>query len=153
MTPDADEFLAHIAFTCAYANLSRTARTVTQTFDSALRQSGLSAGQFTILIAIALMKQPTVKPLAQQLQMDRTTLARNLRPLERDGLIEIVSGVDQRQRVIRLTARGEAALEKAIPFWRRAQETILTQIGASEWTSLMLSLQGLAQALSKDAAN
>lgn len=150
MRGDHSAELLHIASACAYANISRVARAVTQTFDAALFQSGLSAGQFTILVAISLAGKTTIKPLAKQLQMDRTTLARNLRPLERKRLIEIMPGEDQRQRVIQLTSEGQEILLRAIPLWQQAQETVLRQIEPSEWAGMVMSLRGLAQSLSRE---
>lgn len=71
--------------------------------------------------------------------MDRTTLTRNLKPLERQGLIEIKPGQDQRTRVVALTAEGCEALAKAIPLWEQAQARIVEGLG-HRWSTLLSDL-------------
>ena len=64
--------------------------------------------------------------------LDRSTMGRNLDPLERRGLVRIeVGNVDQRERVAYLTAAGEAAIEAALPYWRKAQERIAALVQPS----------------------
>ncbi|HEY9847811.1 MAG TPA: MarR family transcriptional regulator, partial [Candidatus Caenarcaniphilales bacterium] len=94
---------AQISQVCACFNLRKASRAVTQLYDKVLQPSGLLATQFTLLSAIALTGSVTITRLAQELVMDRTTLARNLKPLERQGLIQIKPGQDQRTRIVTLT--------------------------------------------------
>lgn len=77
--------------------------------------------------------------------MDRTTLTRNLKPLEKQGFIEIEPGQDQRMRVVTLTAKGHAALAKALPLWEQAQEFVVEGLGQKRWSSL---LEGLSDTVS-----
>ena len=71
---------------------------VTQLFDAALAPSGLKATQFTLLVTSRLSGEATINGLAQRMAMDRTTLSRNLKPLVRDGLLEVCRGGDGRTR-------------------------------------------------------
>jgi DNA-binding MarR family transcriptional regulator len=132
--------LNEIAISCSFAQISRAARTMTQIFDDALKPVGLSAGQFTLLVTLAVAPETTMTPLARRMKMDRTTLARNLQPLERDGLVKISAGRDQRQRVIQLTGAGRQTLEFAVPLWKTAQHTVVELLGFADWQTLMEQL-------------
>lgn len=132
---------AEVAGICACLHFRRASRAVTQLFDHVLEPSGLRATQFTVLVAIARSGSATVARLAETLVMDRTTMTRNLRPLERDGLIERVAGEeDRRTRTVRLTGRGEAALARALPLWERAQSRVIDGLGEERWRGLLADL-------------
>ncbi len=132
--------LGIVANTCTCFNLRKTSRAVTQLFDEKLKPSGLLATQFTILVAILNAGSGTMNDLAKGLVMDRTTLTRNLKPLERQGLIKIQPGEDQRVRVVSLTDEGRAALAKALPFWEQAQACVVEGLGQQQWSALLKDL-------------
>lgn len=132
--------LGIVANTCACFNLRKASRTVTQLYDEILQPSGLLATQFTLLVAIALAGSVTITRLAEELVMDRTTLTRNLKPLERQGLLEIAPGQDQRTRVVTLTASGHEALALAIPLWEQAQASVVEGLGQKRWSTLLSNL-------------
>ena len=135
--PKFDQRLARVAGTCTCAKLRMAARAVTQAYDAALAPSGLRATQFTVLVALGHIGRAPLSRLAGALVMDRTTLSRNLRPLERDGLI--ATGLvddDRRVREIRLTAKGRKALEKALPLWEKAQKRMRDGLGDKRWQGL-----------------
>jgi DNA-binding MarR family transcriptional regulator len=98
--------LAEVAAGCACKNLRRTARAVTQLYDETLRPSGLRVTQFTLLVAVAVSQPVPITRLADALALDRTTLARDLKPLTERGLVEVAAGEDRRVRVVRLTRQG-----------------------------------------------
>ena len=122
---------------CTCFNLRKAARAVTQYYDGALKPSGLRATQFTLLAAIYNAGPITIKRLAERLIMDRTTLTRNLRPLEKQGLIESASGEDRRTRAVTLTDRGREVLAQALPLWERAQEEVVGKLGHERWRDLL----------------
>jgi DNA-binding MarR family transcriptional regulator len=126
--------------TCTANNLRKATRAVTSLFDDALRPAGLRISQLSILIALALAEEATVSKLAGLLALERTTMTRNLAPLERRGLVETVAGADARHRVLRLTAKGKAALARALPVWKRVQDRVVAGLGDTRWKAL---LQGL----------
>lgn len=132
--------LGVVANTCACFNLRKASRTVTQLYDEILQPSGLLATQFTLLVAIAIAGSATITRLATELVMDRTTLTRNLKPLERQGLIEISPGQDLRTRVVKLTASGSEALFKALPLWEQAQTRVVEGLGQKRWNTLLSDL-------------
>lgn len=144
-----DEAILHkVGANCTCFSLRKAARVVTQLFDKMMIPSGLLVTQFTILGVVAGMKESTMNQLAQYLVMDRTTLTRNLKPLEREGLIQINPGLDKRTRLISLTQKGARALENALPFWEQAQASIMLQLGQERWETLMLQLSDTTAVLS-----
>ena len=100
---------------CACFNVRKSARVLTQHYDTAMQSVDLRATQFTILGVLTANSGSTVTDLADFLMMDRTTLTRNLRPLENKGLVKTRAGDDRRTRLIELSKKGKNKLEKAIP--------------------------------------
>src|SRR5438067_11804734 len=95
--------------TCLCLHLQRAARAVARRFDELLRPSGLTSGQFSLLMSLNRAEPPTIRSVAELLAMDRTTLTANLKPLERRGLVRVkVDRADRRNRRLVLTARGLA---------------------------------------------
>jgi DNA-binding MarR family transcriptional regulator len=133
-----------VAASCASFAVRRTSRAVTQMYDEVLQPSGLRVTQFTLLVAIATSGARSMTSLGRALIMDRTTLARNLRPLQKAGLVTIGVGEDRRERVVRLTERGDQALATALPLWRQAQARILQDLGPDRWRDLSAALATLA---------
>jgi len=133
--------LAEIEATCACSNVRKAARAVTQLFDELLQPTGLRSTQFTLLVAVALLGEAPVTQLSRALLMDRTTLARNLKPLESLGLLTIEAGTDRRRHQVQLTERGCQALASALPYWEQAQHQVVTRLGQEQWHALRASLQ------------
>lgn len=127
---------------CICFNLRKAARAITQVYDEALRPTSLRATQFTILVAIRLKGAMTVSRLAEALVMDRTTLTRNLRPLEKARLVQVLRGEDRREREITLTKGGQAALSKAFPLWRQVQAQVHRRLGSDRVNRLVKDLAG-----------
>ena len=143
---------AEAARGCVCFNLRRAARAVTQLYDAALEPSGLRATQFSLLVALHLAGPATISRLARALVTDRTTLTRNLKPLGKRGLVEIVAGADRRTRTVRLTGRGREALATALPRWRRVQAGLVGGLGAERWRRLMPDLAAAVEAVEAVAA-
>jgi DNA-binding MarR family transcriptional regulator len=134
-------------------------RVLTRLYDDALRPSGLRASQFTVLIAIAMFGEPGAKigKLADVLAMERTTLTRNIGPLETAGLMRVARDPDDsRARILLLTRAGERAIEAAFPLWQAAQRQVRDAIGGgrldeyneqiTELVSAVSARRGLAKA-------
>jgi DNA-binding MarR family transcriptional regulator len=109
---------------CVCVTLRRAARAFSQIYDDALAPSGLRITQFSLLRAVARLEPASIGNLAAAQALDRTTLSRNLAPLERDGLINQGPGADRRVSEISLTAAGRAAIARALPLWRQTQRKI-----------------------------
>ena len=134
------EDLMAAATSCACGNLRKAARAVSRRYDDALKPAGIGIGQYSMLVAIALYGSATISQLAQELVMDRTTLTRDLKLLQRDGLAQIVVGTDQRTRVVSLTAAGSAVLLRALPLWQEVQQQVMAQLGVVRWQTLHSNL-------------
>jgi len=132
--------LAHISESCVCFHLRRTARTITQYYDRVLAPTGLKPTQFTLLTVIGRTGGLPFTSLAEVLGMDRTTLTRNVGPLERDGLVKVESGSDRRVRMVRLTRAGERKQEQAEPLWAKAHGRIVEGLGEKVWKSLRQDL-------------
>ena len=115
---------------CVCINLRRLARLTTQLYDEAMADSGLKITQYSLLCAIERTQPAALSALAEEVDLDRTTLARNLAPLEREGLVILSAGTDRRVTQIALTPRGRAAIRRARPQWERAQRRVLERLGA-----------------------
>jgi DNA-binding MarR family transcriptional regulator len=139
-----DTLYAEVAANCACLQLRRAARLVTQWYDEALRPSGVRATQFTLLVAIRLMSPAPITELAKVMGMDRTTLTRNLKPLETNGWIQVQTGQDRRVRAVTLTEPGQEALDRALPLWKSVQARVVEGLGAEKWCQLAALLQETA---------
>lgn len=116
------EELRALATGCVGLNLRQAARRATLLYDEALRESGLSLAQIGLMALVATSTDDRMAALAARAGLDPSTLSRNLRALERDGLIEIASvEKDLRRRAVWLTEEGLRRLQSALPAWRGAQ--------------------------------
>ncbi len=125
---------------CACFNLRKTARAVSQLYDKVLKPVGLRGTQFSLLAAIARSESITISHLAERLVMERTTLTRNLRPLEKQGLIKVIPGMDLRTRVVTLTTKGYQTLDNALPLWERAQARFVEGFGQQHFQHFLTEL-------------
>lgn len=114
-----DDILA-IRDTCECLRARSRARLLTQAYDEIMAPSGLRITQFSV-VSVLMAGEMTMKELSAAVDIDRTTLTRNLLPLEREGLIEITDGKDARQRIVSLTQVGRRATKMAYRLWRQAQ--------------------------------
>ena len=97
---------------------------MTQHYEACFRGTGLRATQFTLLASLAQTGPLPISLLASRLGLERTSLTRNLRPLERKGFVETLADDDRRIRRIKITKRGEAAALDALRAWKRAQSSV-----------------------------
>jgi DNA-binding MarR family transcriptional regulator len=129
---------------CNCLAVRQAARYVTQFYDRHMAQAGLRAGQYGILVRLRRLGPMTINELAGELVMDRTTLGRNIRPLERDGLITITSvRADRRIKQLQLTAAGEERFRTARATWVEAQRSFETGFGPER----SAQLRGLLRAV------
>jgi DNA-binding MarR family transcriptional regulator len=107
---------------CNCLAIRQAARHVTQFYDQLFAPTGLRATQFAILSRLRQHGAMPINALAAMLVMDRTTLGRNVLPLQRDGLIEVApSPTDRRRHELRLTAAGRERHRAAFRYWQEAQ--------------------------------
>jgi DNA-binding MarR family transcriptional regulator len=135
-----------IARECPTVRVRQASRALTRVYDDALRPVGLQMSQFSVLVAIASASSVggTISALAGALLMDRTTLTRNLRPLERSGLLRVTRAAgDARARHVVLTHRGEKIIELAYPLWETALARVRRVLGARKLRTLNAQLSGV----------
>ena len=126
---------------CVCFNIRKSARAITQLYEDALRPTGLRATQFTLLVATRVMGTATISGLAKHLVMDRTTLTRNMKPLEKQGFIRIVLGKeDRREREVTLTLAGQKILAESLPLWKTVQQSVLEALGQNRVSRLLKDL-------------
>jgi len=114
---------------CAGCNSRLAARRITQFLDREIADLGLSVAQLGLMAQIAVIADDTLGALAQRTGLEQSTLSRNLRTLEKDGLIEIAMvETDLRRRVVWLTETGARRLEAAIPRWRNANARLAATV-------------------------
>jgi DNA-binding MarR family transcriptional regulator len=130
---------------CTASNLRRATRAIGRLYDRAIAAAGLKETQFNLLIGLSLTGEVPLLRLAEVLGLDRTTLTRNLGPLERDGLVSSTPGEDQRVRLLRLTDKGRRAVERAYPLWEEAQRRVVAALGEEAWRELLRGLQATAR--------
>lgn len=120
---------------CLCFRARRVSRVLTRLYDEALRPLGIQATQLTLLNAIAMCGErgAPMRKLAEILAMDGTTLTRNVRPLEKTGLLRIARlPSDRRVRVVHLTGAGERLIEAALPLWTQAHERVVATLGPED---------------------
>ena len=125
---------------CACFNTLKTARVLGQVYDRALEPSGLKNTHFTALSVADAYDGISITELSKAMEIERTTLTRNLKVLERDGLVKGGPGADGRSKMVVLTAKGKRRLDAALPVWKQAHERMLREFGANRWKSLQKEL-------------
>ncbi len=132
---------------CNCTALRKASRRVSQLYDSALEPCGLRTTQRAILNHIARSGTPPLGELAEALVMDRGALTHNLKPLERDRLVEIrVDPQDRRNRLVALTSAGRKKLEESTLLWQRAQEGFEAAFGVAKSAALRQALESVVSA-------
>jgi DNA-binding MarR family transcriptional regulator len=125
---------------CICMRVRRTSRALSRLYDENLRPTGLQASQLTLLGAAAALGDAggaNMGKMADVLGMDRTTLTRNVRPLEKAGLLRVARDpADARARIVLLTRAGEQAIEEAFPLWEKSQKRVRSLLGASQVENL-----------------
>lgn len=129
-----------VAGTCACHKMRAAARRITRRYNDALKPAGIKVTQFTILATIGLNEGFSLTELANEMGMDRTTLSRNLGPLERQALIETYDDGHGRARSARLTAKGVSVMEEALPLWRKVQDSLRKRLGDDNWQQVQTEL-------------
>ena len=152
-TPDDTPYATTIPFattlrvrdTCLCLHAQRAARALARRFDTALRPLGLTNGQFSLLMALNRPEAAEMSGVATLLAMDRTTLTAALKPLQRQGLVDIrTAATDKRVRALALTAAGTMQLAKALPIWEATHAMAEARLGPVEAQLLRRGLATLS---------
>ncbi|WP_326624881.1 MULTISPECIES: MarR family winged helix-turn-helix transcriptional regulator [unclassified Streptomyces] len=129
---------------CNNLALRKAARYLGATYDKALAPVGLRATQLSILQKLSVHGEMTITGLADVIAMDRTTMASNLKPLAREGLVTVEpSAADRRARIAAITPDGLTRLKAALPLWNAVQAQFEESFGADEAAHLRVYLEAV----------
>jgi len=117
---------------CICIELRNAAQQVTRLYDEQLTDTGISITQLSQLNHIRELGKPSLKALAANTGLDRSTLGRNMRLLEKQGLVTLSAGDDARTKIVRLTRKGSNALRQAAPLWLDMQARLNTRLGPAK---------------------
>jgi DNA-binding MarR family transcriptional regulator len=117
---------------CLCTGLRQTAHAMTEIYDKALSPSGLKITMFRVVRRLSEAGEPTISELAKIVGLDRSSLGRNLKVLEREELVTFVGSTDERSKIVQLTSKGIKALETALPLWRGVQKRMKSSLGAEK---------------------
>lgn len=134
---------------CICFNLRMVTRIVTKFFDAEMRRHGVRPTQGTILLALSGKPTWAMAELSDWLGMDRTTLVRNLRPLQRDELVVAVGGGRGGRVEVSITDKGRKKIAGCLPAWRSAQSAAVNALGDERWSDMLTDLRTAAVALNK----
>jgi DNA-binding MarR family transcriptional regulator len=143
--PNAARMAQTLLDTCMCHKARMAARSITRAYDDALRSTGLRATQVSVLAAVGARGALSIQSLADSLAMDRTTLTRNLRPLEEQGYVALAPEGRHRSRMLSLTTAGQAVLLAAVPLWEEAQRSIKRRLGGGRWPAVQEALSELTR--------
>jgi DNA-binding MarR family transcriptional regulator len=132
---------------CTCFNIRRISRVITQFFDAEVRRHGIRPTQTPILRALQARNGWSMAELSEWLGMERTTLLRNLRPLQRGGLVRAKGGGRGGHVELEITAKGRMAVAKTLPAWRSAQDKVVATLGAERWSTIISDLGEVATKL------
>ena len=121
---------------CICIDLRSAAQRLTQIYDEAMAESGISVTQFSQMYMIQNLNGPTLTELAEASQLERSTLGRNVKVLEKQGLVELKPGEDARSKSIHLSRKGKHTFKRAVPLWYKAQSELVSRLGLEGRTQL-----------------
>ncbi|SEG11281.1 MarR family winged helix-turn-helix transcriptional regulator [Bosea lathyri] len=132
-----------MAIVCFCTTLRRAARRVAESFDAALAPIGINTAQFSLLRSISRAAPVKLTELSRVTELDRSTIGRNVRVLERMNLVALGRGKDQREAMVTLTEAGRAAITEGIPLWEAAQAAFEARLGTERAQKLRAELDAL----------
>lgn len=139
---------SYIPKECVAYNFSKTARHLAGFYRKIISRSGLQGVQFQLLLAIKLYEPTPISVLAKKLEIDRTTLSRNLKRLEKNNLVHFEQGDDQRVYNVQISERGDQILTNALPLWEEAQNKIVREFGIDNWQQMLAAMNKLEKIIS-----
>jgi len=129
---------------CVAGGVRKLNRMVSAIYDGALASSGVKTSQFSVLVAVANRKKARPAELTKLLQMDESTLSRNVERMRARGWLRLERRGDRRSHLIEVTDKGQALIRKSLPAWQRAQENVSQRLGADTVATLRAALNKLS---------
>lgn len=132
---------------CACLHVRRADRQLSQMYDGYLRPLGIRSTQYGMLRCVEELPDPFISDIGRFLNMDQTTVTRNIEKLEKAGLVVTRPHPDDpRKKLVGLSTTGKDKLAQAHPLWEEAQRHIMAKMGADDFKELLRLLNKLAQA-------
>ncbi len=128
---------------CYCAAVRTAARKTTALYNSILEPAGVTLAQFSLLRKIERAGTVSLTKLGRLAELDRSTIGRNVKALEKLRLVRVGPGEDQREAAVRLTPAGERALRIGAPLWEEAQRRVEATLGAAGAEQLQTLALGL----------
>ncbi len=138
-----DAATRRIAEQCLAVRLRMLNRVITGVYDDAIRPLGVTAGQLNILVTVETLGKPRQAEVGRGLYMEKSTLSRNVERLRRKGWLEVTERGEDRARHLAVTARGRTLIDRAMPFWEKAQTQARRIIGSDGEHALRDAADGL----------
>jgi DNA-binding MarR family transcriptional regulator len=126
---------------CYCISLRKVTRQLTSIYDEALAPFGINISQFSQLRTIRYRQPVSLSDVAGYLELDRSTVGRNTKVLQRMGLVKTLAGDDQRESVLALTPEAEKMLEEATPVWRALQGRVAEKLDGAQIDRLLLDIK------------
>ena len=135
--------LTPIPIPCACTSVKKLSRVLGRVYDAALAASPMNVTQLAVLRCIARRKGEPLMHVAEELEMDRTSLYRALDPMVRDEWIKITTGMDARSRTAVITRKGDRLLKRAGEQWEGVQTRVVERFGRTEWAAFVANIEKL----------
>ena len=129
---------------CVGGSVRKLNRMVTAIYDNALANAGLKTSQFSVLVAVANRGKARPAELIELLQMDESTLSRNVERMCARGWLRLERKEDRRSHLIEVTDKGNALIRKCLPAWRQAQAEVSQRLGTGTVAELRSALRKLS---------
>lgn len=141
-SPDITDIAEQTSGACLASRVRQLSRIVTRVYDDAMRPLGITASQFTLLTQLGQQDGITAVEIGYTLDIEKSTLSRNLKRLLALGLIDMEPPAGRRGRGLHLTPKGQAMIKDAFPVWQQAQDQAATLMGSDCRNTLDNLLQG-----------
>jgi DNA-binding MarR family transcriptional regulator len=129
---------------CLGGCVRKLSRMVSAIYDGALTSAGLKTSQFSVLVSVANRKQARPAELTKHLQLDESTLSRNVERMCARGWLRLVQDGDRRSHLIEVTDKGQALIRKCLPAWQKAQAEVSRRLGTDTVAELRSALRKLS---------
>src|SRR5712675_1742909 len=129
---------------CVAGGVRKLNRMVSAIFDEALASAGLKTSQYSVLVAVANREKARPAELAKLLQMDESTLSRNVERMCAKGWLRLEPDADRRSHLIEVTDKGQALIRKCLPAWQKAQAEVSRRLGSDTVAELRSALRKLS---------
>ena len=139
-----NESIKGVEGVCVCGYVRKLSRIVTAVYDGALADAGLKTSQFSVLVSVANRKQARPAELTKHLQLDESTLSRNVDRMCARGWLRLVQNADRRSHLIEVTDKGQALLRKSLPAWQKAQAEVSRRLGTDSVAELRSALRKLS---------